>query len=90
MKRDDLPPDVAPESRRERYAAYLESTAWQERRQKVLQRERYVCQGCRSERACEAHHLTYAHVFDELLWELVAVCPDCHRRAHGRNNEGHK
>lgn len=84
MKRDALPAATVPSARQEAYRAYLESTEWQERRQKVLQRERFVCQGCRKERATEVHHLDYRHVGHELLFGLVALCDDCHRRAHGR------
>jgi hypothetical protein len=28
------------------------------------------------------HHLTYAHVFNEFLFELMAVCDECHDRLH--------
>lgn len=28
------------------------------------------------------HHLTYAHVTQEFLFELVAICGDCHARVH--------
>jgi hypothetical protein len=30
----------------------------------------------------EVHHLTYKNVFTEFLFELVAVCQDCHSRLH--------
>lgn len=28
------------------------------------------------------NHLTYKNMGDEFLWELRAVCPSCHTRAH--------
>lgn len=65
------------------YREYLQSTEWKERRRKVLERARWVCEGCRAERATEVHHLTYSHIFRELLYQLVALCDGCHAAAHG-------
>ena len=64
------------------YNAYLKTTAWRWKRQAVLKRANYWCEGCAGRPATQAHHLTYAHMGDELLFELVAVCEDCHRRIH--------
>ena len=50
------------------YREYLASPAWTDRRKLVLKRANYMCEGCGVEMASEAHHLTYAHVGDELLW----------------------
>jgi len=36
-----------------------------------------------SEPATEVHHLTYQHVGHEFLFELVAICRECHTRWHG-------
>lgn len=71
--------------RRAVYAEYLNSAEWRRRRQQVLERENHRCQGCRATRATQVHHLTYAHVRDELLYELVALCDDCHAKAHGES-----
>lgn len=62
------------------YSAYLESGDWQERRRMVLERDNYVCQACRKARATHAHHLSYDHIGAEPLFELVAICRDCHER----------
>jgi hypothetical protein len=64
------------------YNAYLESPQWRRRRELVLSRAGGVCEGCGERRAVQVHHRTYEHVRNELLWELVAVCEDCHRRCH--------
>jgi 5-methylcytosine-specific restriction endonuclease McrA len=67
------------------YEAYLLTPAWQDRRRRVLERDGRVCQGCLGRSglpATQAHHLTYEHVGAEFLWELVAVCTECHRRLH--------
>jgi 5-methylcytosine-specific restriction endonuclease McrA len=68
---------------RARYHAYLETPQWREKSQLVISRAGGVCQGCGKARATQAHHLTYEHIGNELLWELVAVCRPCHERAHG-------
>ena len=64
------------------YSAYLKTPAWAKRRQLVLQRAQGLCEGCRSAVPIHAHHRTYAHVGDELLYELVALCGACHQKAH--------
>ena len=71
------------QSRRDEYQRYLATPQWRARRDKVLQREGFVCQGCLSARATEVHHKNYEHIGAELLFDLVAVCAECHRRAHG-------
>jgi len=69
-------------AKREKYHEYLKSSAWLHKRELVLERDNYVCQGCRDARATQVHHLTYAHIFNELLFELTSLCGDCHDRCH--------
>jgi hypothetical protein len=66
----------------ERYQSYLLTPAWRAKRAAVMSRAGGLCEGCRSTDATEVHHMTYKHVFNELLFELVALCRDCHERAH--------
>lgn len=63
-----------------RYEAYLSTPKWAKKRQDVLSRDSHLCQACRTARASEVHHLTYKHVFDEPLFDLVSVCKPCHDR----------
>jgi 5-methylcytosine-specific restriction endonuclease McrA len=70
-----------------RYNAYLKTPQWRTKSQMVLERASYRCEGCGMARATQAHHLTYDHVGDELLWELRAVCKGCHERAHAGKRE---
>lgn len=65
-----------------RYNEYLESPAWKIRRDLVMQRAGGICEGCRMASAEQVHHLTYEHVTNEFLWELVAICKPCHSRIH--------
>lgn len=55
---------------------------WARKRSLVLERANHTCEGCGIRRATQVHHLTYKHVYDEFLWELVATCDECHDRAH--------
>lgn len=65
------------------YAAYLKTPRWESIRAQVIQRDGGWCKGCNNEPATQVHHLTYAHVGHEFLWELISVCDACHDRVHG-------
>lgn len=67
---------------KEKYREYLKSPIWREKRAKVLRRCKHLCEGCRTNAAMEVHHLTYKHIYDEMLFELVGLCEDCHRKIH--------
>lgn len=64
------------------YNEYLGSPAWEEKRKKVILRANGLCEGCRENSPSEVHHLTYEHVGNEFLFELVALCKPCHERIH--------
>lgn len=76
------------DDRAREYQAYLSSLEWKGRRSKVLARAQGMCEGCGDRKATEVHHLTYEHVFDEFLFELVALCRPCHERLHADPAEG--
>lgn len=59
------------------YNEYLQSEQWAQKRVKVLQRDK-TCRACLGWPASEVHHLTYAHAFNEPLFDLVGVCSLCH------------
>lgn len=67
-----------------RYDEHLRSGHWQALRQLVFTRCGGMCEGCGTNRAQHVHHLTYANMGDEFLWELVGICRDCHERYHGK------
>jgi len=62
------------------YTAYLLTPEWRSKADRVLARDAWVCQACLRNRATQAHHLTYKHVFNEPLFELIAVCRPCHEK----------
>jgi hypothetical protein len=77
------------------YDHYLRSDCWWKQvRQCCLERAKYTCEahvmtvrGTRlrcSQKATEAHHLTYVRIGRELPEDLMAVCASCHRRLHNR------
>ena len=73
---------IRQEEWRAKYEQYLMSEAWMLKREKVFERCKGICDGCRENKATAVHHLTYEHLGNELLWELAGVCRDCHERAH--------
>lgn len=69
------------------YSAYLRTDEWHRRRRAVLERDKNLCQGCRINRATQVHHLIYDRVGREMLFDLVAVCDDCHNAIHADKGE---
>jgi hypothetical protein len=59
------------------YSDYLNSEDWREKRLKILDRDKKVCQICGNLAEC-VHHLTYAHVRNEYFFELISLCNSCH------------
>jgi len=57
---------------------YLLTDQWKAIRLKVLKRDNFLCQGCLEAPATEVHHLDYAHWKNELMFELLSVCSNCH------------
>lgn len=66
--------------------AYLASSEWRDRRRIVMERAQGQCEGCRLAQATEVHHLSYDHWGHEFLFELVALCGDCHDRIHAKGD----
>ena len=64
------------------YDQYLLSDEWRRLRALVFDRCGGLCEGCRSAPAEQVHHRSYEHAGNEFLFELVALCVDCHRRIH--------
>jgi len=60
----------------------IDSDQWRDKRVLVLKRACGMCEGCGQARAREVHHKTYQHLGAEFLFELVALCVECHRRIH--------
>lgn len=66
------------------YGAYLRSPEWANKRRLVMKRCGGICEGCMENPATQVHHLTYDHVGNELLFELVGICRECHEKVHAK------
>ena len=64
----------------EKYSDYLSSYEWRNKRERVLRRDQKLCQACLQNEATEVHHLTYKHVGNEPLFDLVSICYQCHEK----------
>ena len=78
---------------REAYVRYLSSGEWFAKRAKVLRRADGVCEGCGYRTAVQVHHLRYPRncqpgsdewVRQEKLFDLRAICRECHEDVHQR------
>lgn len=65
------------------YNAHIRSDKWRELRRKVIKRCGGICEGCAVNDVDHIHHTTYTHLGNELLFELLGLCHDCHERTHG-------
>jgi hypothetical protein len=67
------------------YEEYRKGAVWKRARDAVMQRDKFTCQGCGANPATEVHHKSYhayRHAKRELLFDLVALCRDCHKLCH--------
>jgi hypothetical protein len=61
-----------------RYEKYIVSPEWYVLRDIIMKRDGFVCQIC-NKPAEEVHHLTYKHLGNEHLFELISLCKKCHK-----------
>lgn len=75
------------------YNDYLKSPVWQEKRDAVLKRDKYLCQCCLESLATQVHHRSYEFVDmngSEPAFDLVSVCSPCHIRIETIKKEQRK
>lgn len=67
------------------------STRWQQKRKKILKRDKYLCQECirygKRRDATTAHHIYPAEEYPEYKWcdwNLMSLCSKCHDKMHDR------
>ncbi len=70
------------------YEKYLRSDEWKAKRHAVIGRAREICEGCGQADAEVVHHLHYDNIYDEWLWDLVALCRPCHAKCHPEHRTG--
>ncbi len=65
------------------YKKYLLTEHWQKIREKILKRENYTCQKCRTKGGVlHVHHNTYEHRGYEYDEDLQVLCRTCHQEYH--------
>ncbi len=70
-----------------KHAEYIKSPEWKIKRKLVLERDNYKCLSCLSANATEVHHLSYKHLGNEPLFELVSICRRCHQEIYNMDND---
>jgi uncharacterized protein with PIN domain len=64
------------------YEAYLQTDAWREKREYVLEWADHRCQVCNSPHDLVVHHRTYERIGHEDLADLTVLCSECHDFFH--------
>lgn len=65
-----------------KYEIYLSTDKFDQKRQAVLNRDNHKCVVCGKTTNLQIHHLTYMHVYDEPLDDLITLCDVCHSTYH--------
>lgn len=74
----------------DQYNKYLQSPEWREKRDRVLKRDKYMCQCCLNALATQVHHKSYVFVDmsgGEPAFDLVAICTPCHEKIELKKRE---
>ena len=73
------------------YEAYLASPHWKEFRVRYAKDEnqRHYCLHCKDVNYI-LHHITYERLGEELITDVMSLCPKCHDRLHFRIKETHR
>lgn len=70
------------------YKEYLQTPHWQAIRREKLAEANYTCEHCGLNKKLEIDHLHYATRGEEELFDLQALCRDCHQKVEDeRKNE---
>ena len=67
---------------RRHYKLYKESPEWKATRERRKRMDNYQCRKCGARSMLEVHHLTYEHLGNEPMEDLITLCHDCHYREH--------
>ena len=71
-----------PAQRRSKYNTYLHSDAWKQKRQEAFTHHGKHCELCNATTYLQVHHLTYEHIYNELMEDLMVLCRTCHKKVH--------
>lgn len=68
------------------FNTYYDSQEWKWAREKILKRDKYICQSCHSKATC-VHHITYDRLGQESSLDLISLCENCHKKIHKIQDE---
>ena len=74
-------------SRKASYREYMNSPAWKEKRRQKFREADWKCERCGSAVNLSVHHVSYNHLKDEPMDDLVVLCRDCHAAIHGKERK---
>lgn len=61
------------------YENYItKSPIWKHKRLLRLKIDKFQCRTCRNTENLEVHHLSYEHLGDEPIEDLITLCKECH------------
>ena len=81
------------------YDEYLQSDMWEAKRKTFMRIrnpqifelfKKVKCEKCKEiirAVSAQVHHLSYAHVTNEKMSDLMILCYKCHREAHSKGEE---
>lgn len=64
------------------YNEHMRSPEWRKKCALKMAQADGACEGCGEKEPRHVHHRTYENLGDEFLFELVALCLDCHQKLH--------
>jgi len=72
------------------YIEYLKSQDWRDRRKELMSEANWECNQC-GEKATQLHHISYENLGEEELdYDVIALCTDCHNEIHGKGEYGYQ
>jgi 5-methylcytosine-specific restriction endonuclease McrA len=73
----------------EKYKKYLKSDEWWDIIKFLRKLKGNECHNCGTTNNIQAHHLTYAHLYQELDYpeDLIILCESCHEFEHAELND---
>ena len=67
------------------YHQYLASREWAVKKEAVKVRSQGFCELCHHRKLENTHHITYEHIGNEPLEDLIGVCEPCHLYLSGKS-----
>lgn len=68
------------------YNDYIKSIHWQNKKLEYFRFHDKRCMECGNHKSIQLHHLTYEHIGNERLSELIPLCEMCHKSIHAVDN----